>query len=170
MTGYRPIEGPDGLVLVEDHYEPYEPTRDLIPVALAVADVLEADGSWVTTAISVGAAMPPVWFRDPETSKAVMKRVCGGVMVRATDGSDASSPQMLLANIVETATEEDAALLATGIGSGKAAAAALGEHSATLALVMIARSSEQGVPDKETNHTMQRFAEPLARVLAPSSP
>lgn len=58
---YRCIETPDGPALAQTDFEPFHQTVDLVRIAIAVQEVIEADAYRVSD-LTVATDLPPVWL------------------------------------------------------------------------------------------------------------
>jgi hypothetical protein len=171
IGGYREIATADGPALVEDYGETYAPTLDLLSVADSVARVIEAD-DYRVTGITTGTEIAPVWLpsTDPRAVERARERIHACLSVSAAPHADAtaeSPEQMFLAYVAECATHEDAALLTQAAKQPAASdIAAVAVSHSRLCVVVVARSTVQGVAPIETTASVERLREPLTRALS----
>jgi hypothetical protein len=165
---WRPMETADGMILAGDRFERFEPTVDLVGIALAVQDVIEADAYRVAD-ITVAAELPPVWLTA--TDQAALDRALDRVRacVTADAGLEpsavpAAEDQQLLVFLAEAASVDDARLLAEAAVPSESYEA-LGLANGAVCCVVVGSSFVVGVPAFERRGSLQRFKERLSSVL-----
>jgi hypothetical protein len=165
---WRPVASPTGPVLAEDDYERFEPTVDLIAVAVGVQDVVEVDAYRVLD-VTVATRVPPVWLTP--TDQAALERALDRVRACLTlhaelDPAAASTArdQHFVVFLAEAANTDDAQLIA-GSAIPTEAHEALGLANGRVSCVVVANSTTVGVPAFERAGSLERFAEPLRKVL-----
>jgi hypothetical protein len=171
IGGYREVATAEGPALVEDYGEPYAPTLDLLALADSVARIIEAD-DYRITGITTGTDIAPVWLpsADPRAVEQARERVRACLSVSGAPHADADvgfPAQMFLTYVAECATAEEAALIMQAAKQPAASKiAALAVRHDRLCVVVIARSTVQGVAPIETTASIERFRQPLARALS----
>jgi hypothetical protein len=167
-AGHRQVTGPDGVVLVGEHGEPYAPERDLADAALRVAGGLEAAGGYRVGEITVAAAVPSFWLtgRGEEPLREALRGVTGAALVHAhpeSAGDTDPAPQFLLVCLAETASAADAGLIAAAAnGGGPDGAALFGLAVDRLCVLMVSATVGQHRPPAEDDASLARFA-PMLR-------
>ena len=170
QLGFREIRTADGIGLIEDGGEPYQPASDLLTLAAAVAGAMHGD-RWALSDPVTGTALPPVWLGawDPEHVEPALRSITGCVTLRgtlATRKSPGIGAQHMLIFLTKTGNSQAARTIAQAAGPGNgtwfsAVSAAVG----TLCAVLIARSVVQGTPSVETKASLERFRPVLTEAL-----
>jgi hypothetical protein len=157
---WRRVATKAGPVLASNDFGRFEPTVDLVGIAVALQDVFEADVYRVHN-IGVGGKLPPVWLTGDVAGALNAIRACA--KVRATP-EPSPDDQQLVAFTVEAAAVEDAAMIAAAAVS-TASHEALGVSHGAVCCVVIANSVVVGVPAFEAPGALERFAGPVASSL-----
>jgi len=168
---WRPVQTAAGPILAEDYFERFEPAIDLIGIAIAVRDVIEADAYRVSS-LTVATELPSVWLTptDPGAIERALERVRACVSVRGELDPTAASTardQQLLVFLAEAGSTDDARLIA-GAAVPAESHKALGLADGSVCCVVIANSIVAGVPAFERDGSLERFEEPLRSVLEQS--
>lgn len=166
---WRCVAGPAGFILVDDYFERFDPTRDLIEVAFEIQTVVEED-AYRVGGLTVGSDLPEVWLsgdRDEEVQHA-RERIRACVIIRGDLHPAAdrhAKDQQLLVFLTEAESADEADVIATA-AQPKDSYEALGVSAGALCCVVVARSVVIGVRPFEKAGSLQRFAEPLERILS----
>jgi hypothetical protein len=169
--GVRVIATADGPVLLDadDEDEDVTATADLAAIGLAVARVLEREGTYLPSAPQLGSAINDVWVRDRDNPAVSAARagLTGTVLIHA--GAAPASGRnpfhhFLLVYVAEAATDADAERLRAGVEHEGPDAVITGITAGRLCAVLVARSAMSGEPSFEDRRGMERFA-PLIRPL-----
>jgi len=167
--GYAVIGHGDDLSVVSTERRPWNPTVDLAQIAQRTAAAIDAEGSYAATSITVATRLPPVWLKgSPERAGALQALDQAVATVRVRAGpvtTDRSDDHMFIAFITELADQRAANLVVRSSAAATGSFARLAISNGAVAVVLIARSVVQGVPNLEDNHTLQRFHQPLAEAL-----
>lgn len=165
---WRAVETAAGPILVQDDFERFEPTVDLVGIALGVRDVLEADVYRVSD-LTVATELPQVWLTP--TDGAALERALAAiracVSVRAQPApatTSTATDQQLLVFLAEVGSEEDARLIAAAAVPAKSHQA-LGLAKDRLCCVVVANAFVVGVPSFEGEGALERFHETLQHIL-----
>ncbi len=169
--GLVPVETRDGLGLAECGIEHYEPSRDLVGLAISIADAIDAD-DYRVSAIRLAEDLAPVWLpgAPPAEADHVLSRCHGCVTVTARlrpPTHPESDSQQLTLFIVETADEADARRLAGWSATTPSSMhQSLGWQAGDLFVLLIARSFVSGVAAYESSESLDRFDEPISAHIA----
>jgi hypothetical protein len=165
---WRAVETAAGPILADDDFERFEPTADLVGIALGIRDVLEEDVYRVSS-LTVATELPQVWLTP--TDRAGLERSLGAiracVSVQAQPDSATTSTagdQQLLVFLAEAGNEEDARLIAAA-AVPTTSHQALGLAKDRLCCVVVANAFVVGVPSFEGEGALERFYEPLLSIL-----
>jgi hypothetical protein len=170
--GYRVVETASGPVLFEDGYERYAPDRELAPIALGIAAVIEGDRTYRVDGLTIAEDLPQVWVAaDTDTRVgAALGRVTGCVSISASPlpvSGQRPGDHFLNVWLVEAATAADAALVAGGAGrGGRAGAVVLAVPAGRLCAVLVGACTLVGRPPFETVQTLARFQPAVSALLA----
>lgn len=170
VGGYREIETADGPALVSSDGEPFDPTIDLLSVAGSLTQIVEAD-EYRVTHVTTGTRIADVWL--PSASSRSIEKIRQGIRaclsISAAPQTEVSAvfpPHMLLAFIAECATAEHALLLTRAAKqSATSKDAALAVTQGRLCVVVVARSTVEGIGPIESTDRLERFREPIANAL-----
>jgi hypothetical protein len=171
--GFREIQTAEGIGLVEDDGEPDRAKADLVGLAKAVAAGLAGD-IWQLSEPATGSRIPAVWLRggQPEELDHALGSITGCVKLRgalASQDSPDDQAQHMLVFLAQTRDPQAASVIAAAAGPGADSDsfffAALGVVAGTLCAVMIARSFVHEVPALETQASLERFRQVLARTI-----
>jgi hypothetical protein len=165
---WRYVETPAGAALATDYFGRFEPSVDLVGIAMALQDVLEAD-VYRVDGIAVGGQLPPVWLTagDKRALERAVNAVRACVSVDAKLDPSATSTaedQQFVAFIAEAAGLGDAAMLASAAVSTESHEA-LGMSQGPVCCVLVANSIMVGVPAFEEPGALHRFAVPVESAL-----
>lgn len=144
----------------------YRPTHDLATMAVRIAEVIGRD-RYEVTSVSVAEELPPVWFApQEEQAKPIVKSAHAGADVHADLREDRE--QSLMIFLIELPGDREAQQLLdlARPASAKRDYALLGVAHASLFCLFVQRGEMLGVDAVETDETLQRFAEPVRRILA----
>ena len=168
---WRPVETAQGSILADDDFEGFEPTIDLVGIALAFQDVIEAD-AYRVSGITVATELPPVWLTA--TDQAALERTLGRVRACVSVSAEldpgaapTAEDQQLLVFLAEAGSVDDARLLVEAAVPTKSHEA-LGVADRAVCCVVIGSSTVVGVPAFERDGSLERFEEPLRSVLEQS--
>jgi hypothetical protein len=167
--GFEIVETRDGTVLVSTNYERYEPTSDLVSIALAVADAL-SDDQYLVGSITVASDLPEVWLRGPHHDEAVAATsrmlACASVHASQRSASGAGMPdQMFLVFIAEMQSRRDADTVALAARTNDRDGASLGISSGSVCCIAVARSVVVDVEPIEDRRSIGRFAGAFSKAL-----
>jgi hypothetical protein len=165
---WRCVTTPAGPALAGDDFERFEPTADLVAIAITLQDVLEADVYRVGS-IDVGSELPSVWLTatDEDQLERALHTIRACVSVNAKPEPEATTSaedQHFVIFIAEAGVDDDAVMLATAAVSTDWYEA-LGVSHGAVCCVMIARSFVTGAPAFEGPGALDRFADPVASAL-----
>jgi len=151
--GLRLVDTPGGPALFGDGRHPYRPDRDLVPIAVAVAEIVEADG--VHHVHTQQIAQPwPAW------------RVTGSTLTQASPVTDAPH-RLLLVHLVEAATAADAAgIVASADGAESPRSVTAAVNHDRLCAVLVARSVGADDRPAASRETVERLKREVAALLA----
>jgi hypothetical protein len=168
---FRAVETTDGLGLVSDEGQPYEPTVDLLRLSEAWGKFVEDDGVWSVDEPTVGSRLPKVWLRQGgDELDVVLGALRGCVSVRGYlvgDSNSLQSEQMLLTFIAEATLPQGAETIAEASGPGASESfVGFGLANGPVCAVVVSRSIAVGVDGLETSQSIERFRSVLQGVLA----
>ena len=169
--GYMAIETPQGPGFVDASIHPYDPSRDLVRIALQVADIVEED-RYTVSSITAGVDLPTVWlpgapFDTPLRADGLRGVANVNARLKPDVREDARAQQFTVF-IAEAATPGDAMHLHSwALVAGTHAAVSV--VNGTLLCLAIARSFVADVESYETTEAMARFQMPFAEALVSSS-
>ena len=165
--GFREIRTLDGIGLIEDMGQPYQPAADLLAIAVTVTGAVHGD-RWQLNDPVTGTNLPPVWLGagNPDHVGPAIASITGCVTVRgALPGQEWR--QHLLIFVAETGSSQAARTIAEAAGPGSGSSfAAVSAAAGPLCVVMIARSLVEGTPSIETQASLERFRPVLAGALS----
>lgn len=161
--GYRVVDTADGPALFEDGLESYEPDRDLVPIAVALAAAIEDDGIYRVEALGIGDDVPPIWVTadvDKRVAAAIKSLTgCASIHAGPVAGSGRNPRDHFLnVYIAEAATAEDATAVAEGANrGGRPGSVVVGVAADRLCAVFVAACAYSGQPSFENRQTIARF-------------
>lgn len=162
-AGYRELDTPAGLVLVEDEGARFEPEADLVAVAYAVAQLLESDG-YEGEAVGIGQTLHPAWLdkaANPEAAAAT-GRLTGCVHVHAVRGLDDVGVYL-----AEALTDPDAEAIGSAADQVDSSRhPQIGVWAARQFAFLYAGTLDPSAPPREDRSTLDRFRAPLRTLLA----
>lgn len=167
--GYQEIQGKERTGFVQRGLDEYEPTLDLLSVALAVRDAIARDRYQAD--VTLATELPSVWFPKAarQGAEGILARSVAAASVNGSlhpDAHERADAQSLLIFIVETRSEQDAASLhALAARNAADEFATIALHREQLFALIVARSFEVGVPSFETRESIKRFEGPLRAAL-----
>jgi hypothetical protein len=167
--GYQEIQSKARTGFVQRGFDAYEPTQDLLGVALAIRDAIARDR--YQGDVTLATELPSVWFPKAarQGAESILARTVAAASVDGSlhpDAHERADAQSLLIFIVEARTEQDAASLHTLAASGPPdEPATITLHKDRLFALIVARSFEVGVPSYETRESIKRFEGPLRTAL-----
>jgi len=174
---YMLTETSAGPGFVSTSTEPYDPTRSLDRIAVAIGELVASD-SYGAVGVSVREALPRYWLEgiDDASLGRAMRTVRGGAIVRATmklpDEARPTPPmyyeaRALMVFLIDVREDAAEALLriARAKREGWEEVALLGVRNERVFCLLVARSYVAGVPPVETWRSVQRFEEPIAAIL-----
>jgi len=167
--GYEIIQTDRGTVFADTNYAKYEPTSDLVSIALRIADIIDAD-QYLVDRITVASDLPAVWFRGPHHDDAVaaIERMKACVSVSASPRPESGTQplgQMFLVFIADMLNPEDAEILVEASRLENDSYSSMTVMLGTVAATVIARSFVDGVEAIEDHTTIERFREPFQAAL-----
>lgn len=138
----------------------YEPTRDLTTAAVRVHDLLNAD-RYPGSDVSIADDFSDHWFPG---AKDAYGRIRAGAVLHGRDETEGDEMQSIMVFLAETAHAADAEALraALRVGEGRAS---LAVARGNLVAIMIGQAFLGNQRTLETNESLARFAEPLAKIL-----
>ena len=168
--GFEIVETRDGTVFANTNYERYEPTNDLVAIALAVADALSED-QYQVDSLTIASGLPEVWLRGPHHDIAVAATArmlaCASVNASPLSASGAGMPdQMFLVFIAEMPNSDDADAVALAARTSDREGAFLGISSGSICCIAVARSVVVEVEPIEDRQSIERFAAAFSTALA----
>ncbi len=170
--GLRVVATADGPVLFEDEMDPYEPERDLAPLALALAAAIDSEGTYRVDSVGLGTTIAPIWV-DGENDRRVAAAVaeltgCVSIHAQPVPGPERTpGHHFLLVYVAEAATAEDATAIAHGAGrGGHSQSVVLGVPAGRLCAVLVAASVSHGQPSFEHATTITRFRPAISALLS----
>ena len=153
VCGLRLVDTPGGPALFGDGRHPYRPDHDLVPIAVAAAEIVEADGAHHVHTQQIAQPWPA-------------GRVTGSTLTQASPVTDASH-RLLLVHVIEAATAADAAAIvasADGAETPRSVAAAVNDDR--LCAVLVARSFGGDDRPAAGRETVERLKREVAALLA----
>jgi hypothetical protein len=167
VWGFRKVRTRYGVGFVDAGIEPYVPSRDLIDVALNVAELLE-DDVYRTISIRIGTRLPVVWLPGAirEAASAAVDQCTGCVTLSTSmvdSATDTAQSQQLTAFIAEAHDGDQAAALEPWSRGG--AHASLASRQDAVRYLVVARTFVAGAAPYESDAALWRFATRLARAL-----
>jgi hypothetical protein len=168
--GFKEVVTANGAGFASCSHGPYSPTIDPLQLLIGIAAILRADR--YAPSISLASRPGPAWFRpgSPEEEHRrnlildgihAVSLVKGRLRPEHHKRADAQSFHVFL---LECAAEEDAAFLARLAASRKTDAHVALPHGRILCLIA-ARSYVGDVESYESSESIQRFREPIDRLL-----
>lgn len=152
-------------VFVENRLGPYEPTMDLLSVAIDLVEVLEADGYHLIRPI-LGDSLHANWLGGLPSAGDILGRSIAGVLLSgAAREEDRSWDQLFLAFLFELPSVEDQVALSRAWKKGSHNFASLVVGLEQLVAIIISNSSTRGIESFESDKTLERFVEPFQEVL-----
>lgn len=170
LWGFDEVNTRYGVGFSHHSYADYQPTYDLVNVAVEIADLFATD-KYQLDNITTGVEVPPVWLKpagDP-TLEEILRAVRAAVSIHAKlrpDADPSSDSQMLLTFLVEVSDEAKAKQLQEISGKVKTANHSLiGCSAGRLFCVVVQAPWTWGVETYESPESLSRFSEGITHVL-----
>jgi hypothetical protein len=162
------VKTPTGVGFADSWFEAYAPTVDLVGIAFAVQDVLEAD-VYRGRSLTVEARLPEVWLSprdDPAVADALASVVAAVNLDADLDPTVSASAngQRLVVFLAETVNESTASTLAAA-AIPTSSFEALGVAAGPVVCVVVASSMMVGTKPYEGAGALARFSDPIRAVL-----
>jgi hypothetical protein len=160
--GYREMVTPAGAAFLRDNGAHFAAEADLVALGFDVAKTFEDDRYRVRD-VTIGCELPEVYVgtKDNPATEQARGRLAGCLMISADPRIDPPpnmSDQILLAFLLEAATDADAVAIATAAQTDiEPSDAKLSIASRRLCAVLVARSTMLGIPSPENVHSLERF-------------
>lgn len=169
-TGYHEVATTYGIGFIGWGLRPYAPTYDFVALAMALAEMVEAD-QYRPTSIDIATDLPAVWLKAAGGSAvATLEQARAGATVHGAlrPGVHSSyADQWLLAFLVELPTSDAAEVLrAASATLAPTTYSLLGVARERLFCLIIARSVREGVASYESAAGLSRFASPVETILS----
>ncbi|MFT7085171.1 MAG: hypothetical protein ACJAV5_000886 [Vicingaceae bacterium] len=170
MAGYTEIQTESGIGFVQFGYEKFQPKVNLSEIGFKISEFIENE-KYQGASISVGESLPLIWVDGEDNSelKEILNRSLGTVSLRAYPKEDLCEDwisQMFLLFIIECKNQTDANRVFEIANDSKSK-----NHSkiilrdGELFCILITRSTTVGVDDFENAESIQRFKEPLLKLI-----
>ncbi|HEX5967466.1 MAG TPA: hypothetical protein VFY88_03230 [Intrasporangium sp.] len=164
---YREVATAAGPALTRDDGKPFHPTLDLLSVAGALTQVVEAD-EYRVRQITTGTDISSAWLpsADPRAVEKARKRIRAGLRISAVPHGATSPfpPQSLSVYLAECTSLDDAELLTRA--SRHPGIASLAVSLGRLCAIVVARSNRQGLETTESSDGLERLRGPIAEALS----
>jgi hypothetical protein len=165
----RLVRTPSGVGFADSYFEAYAPTVDLVGLAFAVQDVLEAD-VYRGRSLTVEARLPYVWLSsrdDPAVADALASVVAAVNLDADLDPTVSASAddQQLVVFLAESANERAASTLAAA-AIPTSSFEALGVAAGPVVCVVVASSIMAGTKPHEQAGALTRFTDPIRAALS----
>jgi hypothetical protein len=168
--GLEEVETDTGVGFIGWGFEKYDPTYDLKKVVVETADLFAAD-RYESVSPSIASDFLQYWLgSDDKTAfERAMRSARAGASVHASFGKsphDALDTQMLLAMFEEMSSESAARELLDIANRRKPKSfSMLALAEGRLFCLVVARSTEEGVEQAETDESIRRFRAPLSEIM-----
>lgn len=170
MAGYTEILTESGIGFVQFGYGKFQPKVNLSAIGFKISEFIENE-KYQSASISVGESLPLIWVDREDNSelKEILNRSLGTVSVRAYPKEELCADwisQMFLLYLIECKTPTDAnriVEIANQSESKNHSKILLNEEE--LFCILITRSTTVGVDDFENAESIQRFKEPLLKLI-----
>jgi hypothetical protein len=171
-VGYQEVDGPLGPGFVSHGLRPFDPSFDFVDLLTRAEQVIDAD-HYKVSAIVIADELPwTAWFRPEGQREAapILKRARGvgtfNAKVRPASGIGRKS-QILIFFLMELATEADAVrIMEIAAETRLTVRATLPILDRRLFALLVSSAVYADDPMIETTKTLQRFKDPLQRVLS----
>lgn len=170
MAGYTEILTESGIGFVQFGYEKFQPKVNLSEIGFKISEFIENE-KYQGASVSVGESLPLIWVDGEDNSelKEILNRSLGTVSLRAYPKEELCEnwiSQMFLLYLIECKSPTDAdriAEIANQSESKNYSKILLNEEE--LFCILITRSTTVGVDDFENIESIQRFKEPLLKLI-----
>lgn len=170
MAGYTEILTESGIGFVQFGYEKFQPKLNLSEIIFKISEFIENE-KYQGASVSVGKSLPLIWVDGEDNSelKEILNRSLGTVSLRAYPKEELCEDwisQMFLLYLIECKTPTDAIKIVKIANQSKSK-----NHSKILLnekelfCILITRSTTVGVDDFENAESIQRFKEPLLKLI-----
>lgn len=173
--GLEEVETEAGLGFIDWDFGKYDATYDLKKVAIETADLFAAD-RYEYVSPSIASDLPPYWLESDDNTafERAMRSARAGAKVHASFGKSPSGgldTQMLVAFFVELSSESAARELLDVANRRKPTSfSMLALAEGHLFCLVVARSTEEGVEQAETDESLRRFRAPLSEIMRRHAP
>ena len=170
--GFDEVRTDIGLGFIGWGFKRYQPSYDLKALAVESMSMLTAD-RYQAASVQVATDIPEVWFTVQTTAqqarlRKAIRRIRGAATINGElrpEHHPRSDAQQLTIFLAECSNDNDSSFLeSTGTGNSQRHASAAASHGCLFSLA-VARSFIVGVESYETQQMMDRFRQPLARLL-----
>lgn len=173
-VGEQCVITPSGPSLFGDDGEPFDPSIDLVALALGVQRAIETDHRYRIRTITLGSSLPGAWLENPTTAEITSAlttlRACVTLSGQLDPRIADANTQQLTIFLAQSATATDANVIASAAQPTRGHEA-LGIAAGPVVCVLGARSFVKGVASYERAGALKRFAQPLASAIqAPQEP
>jgi len=170
MAGYTEIQTENGIGFVQCGYEKFQPRTNLLEIGFKISEFVDNE-KYQGASVSVGESLPLIWVDGEDNSelKNILNRSLGTVSVSAHPKEELYSgwtSQMFLLYLIECENQTDANRIV------KIANQSEGKNHSKIVLnddevfcILITRSIAVGVDDFEDVESIQRFKEPLLKLI-----
>ena len=170
MAGYTEIQTKNGIGFVQYGYEEFHPKVNLSEIGFKISEFIENE-KYQGASISVGESLPLIWVDGQDNSelKEILNRSLGTVSLRSYPKEELCEDwisQMFLLYLIECKTPTDAnriVEIANQSETKNHSKILLNEEE--LFCILITRSTTVGVDDFENAVSIQRFNEPLLKLI-----
>ncbi|MEQ9231893.1 MAG: hypothetical protein RIF46_14515, partial [Cyclobacteriaceae bacterium] len=170
MAGYTEIQTESGIGFVQFGYEEFQPKVNLSEIGFKISEFIENE-KYQGSSISVSESLPLIWVDGEDNSelKEILNRSLGTVSVRAYPKEELCRDwisQMFLLYLIECENQDDANRVVEIANESKSK-----NHSKIMLsdgevfCILITRSTTVGVEDFENAESIQRFKEPLSKLI-----
>lgn len=170
MAGYTEIQTESGIGFVQYGYEKFEPISNISEIGFEISEFVENE-KYQDAAISIGESLPLIWVDGDDNSelKNILNRTLGTVSVRAYPKEELCKDwisQMLLLYLIECKTPVDANRIIEITQQSKSKNhSKIALNVGEVVCILITRSTTVGVDDFENAESIQRFKEPLLKLI-----
>lgn len=170
MAGYTEIQTENGVGFVQYGYEEFQPKVNLFEIGFKISEFVENE-KYQGASISVGESLPLIWVDGEDNSelKEILNHSLGTVSVKAYPKEELCSDwisQMFLLYLIECENQSAAKRILEIANESKSK-----NHSKIMMsddavfCILITRSTTIGVDDFENAESIQRFKEPLLKLI-----
>lgn len=170
IAGYTEIQTENGIGFVQFGYEKFQPKVNLSEIGFKISEFIENE-KYQGASISVGESLPLIWVNGEDNSELqeILNRALGTVSVRAYPKEELCADwisQMFLLYLIECENQPDAKRffeIANESESKNHSKIILSDDE--VFCILITRSTTVGVNDFENAESIQRFKEPLLKLI-----